>query len=97
MWKNSRSFGASARAYPRLFPHNSSIDVLSEPDDSYPILEPKKTRGAKNTIDPSRGGIGTFFTKPPAPAVHSEGDVVMSEGGATTVNIGSADEQILGN
>ena len=84
MWKNSRSFGVSAYTFPRIFPHDSSPDVLSEPDDSYPIREPKKTRKAKNTD--TSGGIGVFFSKPAAPAVVNSEDVVMNEGGTATAN-----------
>jgi len=64
-------------------------DVLSEPDDSYPTREPTKTRKTKDTTD-SSGGIGAFFSKPPAPAADSEEDTVMNEGGAAGIE--SADE-----
>jgi len=84
VWKNSRSFGVSAHIFSLIFPHGSSPDVLSEPDDSYPIREPKKTRKAKNTD--TSGGIGVFFSKPPAPAVDSE-DVVMNEGETAAANV----------
>ena len=65
----------------RAISHNSSPDVLSEPDDSYPIREPKKLSKARNA-EPSRG-IGAFFSRPSALTVHSE-DIVMNEGEAPT-------------
>lgn len=83
MWKNSRSFGASEYTFPRILSHDNSPDVLSEPDDSYPVHEPKKTRKAKDT-DIS-GGIGAFFSKPPAPTADSE-DILMNEGETATTN-----------
>lgn len=82
MWKNSRSFGASAHPFSRVFYHNSSLDVLSEPDDSYPIREPKKTGRVKNTTGPSES-IEGFFNKHPAPAAVPEEDIVMNEGAAS--------------
>lgn len=68
--------------------HNDSLDVLSEPDDSYPIRESNKTRKTKDAVGPS-GGIGVFFSKRPA----SEEDIVMNEGGTATVNVESADDE----
>jgi len=78
-----RSFGASAHTFPRTLSYNSPPDVLSEPDDSYPIHEPKKTIKPKN-IDTSKG-IGAFLSKPPALATDSE-DVAMNEGETGTIN-----------
>ena len=81
--KNSRSFGVSAHTFPRILPYRGTPDVLSEPDDSYPIREPKKTRKLKNTE--TSGDIGAFFSKPPPLDVDSE-DVVMNEGETTAAN-----------
>jgi len=55
-------------------------DVLSEPDDSYTIHEPKKMRKAKKRD--GFEGIGAFFSKPP---VDPE-DVTMNEGETATAN-----------
>lgn len=74
-------WGERMRQFPRILSYCNSPDVLSEPDDSYPIREPKKARKPKNTD--ASGGIGAFFSKPPAPAVDSE-DVVMNEGEIAT-------------
>lgn len=69
--------------FPQILSFNSSPDVLSEPDDSYQTREQKKTRKAKNAD--ASGGIGAFFSKPPALAVDSE-DIVMNEGETATAN-----------
>lgn len=61
-------------------------DVLSDPDDSYPTREPKTKREKNVNLS---GGIGAFFRKPPEPAVDSEEDIVMKEGGASTANMES--------
>ena len=58
-------------------------DVLSEPDDSYPIHEAKKVKKAKNKD--ASGGIGAFFSKPPSSTVDLE-DVVMNEEETATTN-----------
>lgn len=72
--------------------HNSCLDVLSEPDDSYPINESKMTKKTRNTTEQSEG-IGAFFSKPPAPSADSEEDTVMNEGGAATASaVESTDE-----
>jgi hypothetical protein len=89
--KNSLFFGASAHPFPRVLFHKIFLDVLNEPDDSYPIHETKKTRKAKNTTDPSEG-IGAFFSKPPAPVMDSEEDVVMKDSGPATAGVESTNE-----
>jgi len=53
-------------------------DVLSEPDDSYPIHEPKATRKPKNPGTPA-GSLGKFFSKPSVSAADLE-DIAMNEG-----------------
>jgi hypothetical protein len=63
--------------FPLFLTHNHSVDVLSEPDDSYPVREPKKTKKTKRTE--TSGDIGAFFSKPPAPPVDSGEDIVMNE------------------
>jgi len=63
--------------------YGRSPDVLSEPDDSYPVHEAKKVRKAKNTD--TSGGIGAFFSRPPASTVDLE-DVVMNEGEIAATN-----------
>jgi len=68
--------------FSRTLSYGKSPDVLSEPDDSYPIPE-GKVRKAKNTD--TSGGIGAFFSKPPASTVDLE-DVVMNEGETGTTN-----------
>lgn len=68
-----------------------SLDVLNEPDDSYPTHETKKAKKAKNITDPSEG-IGAFFSKPPAPAVDSGEDVVMKDGGSVVASIESTNK-----
>ena len=70
----------------QVSPHDISLDVLSEPDDSYPIHETKKAKKAKHLTDPSEG-IGSFFSKPPAPALDYGEDVVMKDGGPGAVSI----------
>jgi len=76
--KSSLSFGVSGyTVFPRILSYGKPPDVLSEPDDSYPIREANKVRKAKNT-DIS-GGIGVFFSKPPASTIDPE-DIVMNEG-----------------
>lgn len=91
-WRNSRSFGASTHAFTRVLSHNISLDVLSEPDDSYPMREPKKTRKTQDMTDPS-GGIGAFFRKPPALALDSEEDIAMNESeAAATAGVESTGE-----
>jgi len=82
--KNSRFFGVSACiVFPRNLSHGGPPDVLSEPDDSYPIREVKQTKKEKST-DPS-GGIGAFFSKSHASTADLE-DVVMNEGETATAN-----------
>ena len=83
MRKNSRSFGVGECTSPRSLLHGSSPDVLSEPDDSYPNREQKKTRKARDTN--ASGRIGAFFSRPAALAVDPE-DVVMNEGETASIN-----------
>lgn len=65
--------------------HCGLSDVLSEPDDSYPLREPRTKKG-KN-VDLPRG-IGAFFGKPPTPTADTEEDILMNEGEATTADMG---------
>jgi len=60
-------------------------DVLSDPDDSYPVHEPKATRKPKNPNTP--GPLGKFFSKPSVSAADLE-DIAMNEG-----EIAAADEE----
>ena len=62
---------------PPFLSHNNFVDVLNEPDDSYPVRE-SKTKKTKKTV--TSGGIGAFFDKPSAPPVDSGEDIVMNEG-----------------
>lgn len=78
-----RSFGVSAYTFLQTLSYSNPPDVLSEPDDSYPIHESKKTKKPKD-IDTSKG-IGAFLSKPPALAADSE-DVAMNEGETGTTN-----------
>jgi len=52
-------------------------DVLSEPDDSYPVHEQKATGKPKNPNTP--GPLGKFFNKPSVSAAGLE-DIAMNEG-----------------
>lgn len=68
--------------------HDNPPDVLSDPDDSYPIRETMKVKKAKDIN--SSGDIGTFFSKPLAPAVDPEEDIVMNEGSVATTSMNSS-------
>lgn len=83
MSKNLHSFGVSPYPVSPAWSYDSIPDVLSEPDDSYPIREPKKGRKQKSTD--TSGNIETFFDKPLAPETDSE-DIVMNEGEIATAN-----------
>lgn len=71
-----------------FFSHDNSPDVLSDPDDSYQIRETTKVKKAKNIN--SSGDIGAFFSKPLAPAVDPEEDIVMNEDRVATTSMNSS-------
>ena len=76
--KSSHSFGVSPHLPPSTRLTIATSDVLSEPDDSYPIHEPKAARKPKIPGTPS-GSLGKFFSKPSVSAADLE-DIAMNEG-----------------
>jgi hypothetical protein len=81
-------WGKCVRVPSFFFSHDNSPDVLSDPDDSYQIRETTKVKKAKNIN--SSGDIGAFFSKPLAPAVDPEEDIVMNEDRVATTSMNSS-------